>query len=71
MVAPFKMNRKDFAVFRSLESHYDLLNTSNLISGLLKRPMNNHNTMTLIVLLTKMSRYTQGKSTVKLLGATV
>lgn len=71
MVAPFKMNRKYFAVFQSLESRYDLLNTSNLISGLLKRPLNNLNTMTLILLLTKMSRYTQVKSTVKLVGATV
>lgn len=50
LVAPF-MNRKRFVLFLSLESHYDLLDIFNLISGLLERPLSNHNTMTFIVLL--------------------
>lgn len=68
LVAPF-MNRKGFVLFLSLESHYYLLDIFNLISGLLERPLRDHNTMTLIVLLIKSPDIPREKSTVKLVAA--
>lgn len=57
LVAPF-MNGKDFALFLSLESHLSWFVKYFNLSGLLERPLSNHNTMTLIVL-DKKSRCTQ------------